>query len=221
MPTALLAAAVVATCSLARGQWVSYNDETSTRVSASNSLVVNDTQEKDYAWADLDKDGDIDLVVVRKQPFTSGGHFPNVLLMNENGVLTDRSATLTTSTVPGSSGFLDATNDRDVVIADVNGDGWDDVITATTLTTSMPEYIRANRVYINLGEIGGVWQGLLYDDANRIDDAPWNGEHRFCSVAAGDVDGDGDQDLYFGDYQQGGNRSIDINDRLLINDGTG
>ena len=204
-----------------KAQWVSYLDKTSARVNAAAGLVLSDPEEKDYAWGDLDKDGDIDLIIARKSPFTSGGHFPNVLLMNESGVLVDRSATLTTSTVPGSSGFLDATNDRDVVIADVNGDGWDDVITATTLTATMPEYIRANRVYINLGESGGVWQGLLYDDANRIDDAAWNGEHRFCSVAAGDVDGDGDQDLYFGDYQQGGARSLDINDRLLINDGSG
>lgn len=218
-----LAALAASTCaSNLSAQWVSYTNQTASRLNAAASLVASDTQEKDYDWADLDQDGDIDLVIVRKQPFTSSGHFPNVLLMNEGGVLTDRSSTLTTSTVPGSSGFLDATNDRDVAIADVNGDGWLDVITATTLTASQPEYIRANRVYINQGMSGGVWQGLLYDDPNRIDDLAWgNGEHRFCAVAAGDVDGDGDIDLYFADYQQGGSRSTDVNDRLLINDGTG
>ena len=203
-------------------QWVSYTNQTGTRLSASAALVSGDQQEKDYAWGDLDQDGDTDLVIVRKSPFTSGGHFPNVLLMNEGGVLTDRSSTLTTSTVPGSSGFLDATNDRDVILADVNGDGWEDVVTCTTLTAGMAKYIRANRIYINQGMSGGVWQGLLFDDANRIDDTAWgNGEHRFCSVAAGDIDGDGDLDLYFGDYEQGGNRSIDVDDRLLINDGSG
>ena len=147
-----LSLAIVSATTGVRAQWVSYLDQTSSRINAPANLVLNDQEEKDYAWGDLDKDGDIDLVIVRKQPFTSGGHFPNVLLMNEGGVLVDRSGTLTTSTIPGSAGFLDATNDRDVVIADINGDGWDDVITATTLTATMPEYIRANRVYINLGE---------------------------------------------------------------------
>ena len=170
----LLLATTIAAPSL-RAQWVSFQNETTTRLSVSNSLGAGDTEEKDYAWGDLDKDGDIDLVVVRKQPFTSGGHFQNVLLMNENGSLTDRSATLTVSTVPGSTAFLDATNDRDVVIADVNGDTWDDVITCTTLTAGQAQYIRVPRVYINMGTSGGTWQGLLYDDPLRIDDTIWGG----------------------------------------------
>ena len=197
----LAAAALLATATALPAQWVTYNNETTTRVAASASLVANDTQEKDYAWADLDQDGDVDLVIVRKQPFTSSGRFPNVLLMNENGVLTDRSSTLTTSIVPGSTAFLDATNDRDVVIADVTGDGWLDVVTCTTLTAGLSQYLRVPRVYVNLGnDTNGVWQGLLFDDPLRIDDSGWGnqGEHRFCSVAAGDVDGDGDLDLYFG-----------------------
>ncbi|HEX6811374.1 MAG TPA: hypothetical protein VF384_07115, partial [Planctomycetota bacterium] len=106
------------------------------------------------------------------------------------------------------------------------GDGWLDLVTATTLTATDPQYIRVPRVYINRGDDPlGTWLGFLYDDPLRINDmqpgASWNGEHRFCSVAAGDIDHDGDMDLYFGDYQQGGSRSIDVDDRLLINDGLG
>ncbi len=223
----LAASAVCALVPALPAQWVTFQNQTSTRLVASATLGSADTQEKDYAWADFDQDGDIDLIAVRKSPFTSGGHFPNVLFMNEAGVLTDRTSTLgAASTVPGSSGMLDSTNDRDVVCVDVNGDGWVDIVTATTLTAGNPQYIRVPRVYINRGNnVGGVWQGFLYDDALRINDmqpgASWNGEHRFCSVAAGDVDGDGDMDLYFGDYQQGGTRSLDVDDRLLINNGSG
>lgn len=223
----LAAAAACALVPTLPAQWATFQDQTATRLVATTALGANDNQEKDYAWADFDQDGDIDLVVVRKSPFTTGGHFPNVLFMNENGVLTDRTSTLgNASTVAGSQGMLDSTNDRDVVCVDVNGDGWVDLVTATTLTFGNPQYIRVPRVYINQGNnLSGVWQGFLYDDPLRINDmqpgASWNGEHRFCSVAAGDVDGDGDMDLYFGDYQQGGTRSLDVDDRLLINNGTG
>jgi hypothetical protein len=223
-----LAAIAAVTCaSSARAQWVTFQNQTATRLVAAPSLGSADTQEKDYAWADFDQDGDTDLVVVRKQPFTSPGKFPNVLLMNEGGVLTDRTAALASAaTVAGSQGMLDATNDRDVVVVDVNGDGWLDLVTCTTLTAGDPQYIRVPRVYINRGDdLAGNWLGFLYDDPLRINDmqpgASWNGEHRFCSVAAGDVDLDGDMDLYFGDYQQGGGRSIDIDDRLLLNNGAG
>ncbi|MBL9078514.1 MAG: VCBS repeat-containing protein [Planctomycetes bacterium] len=206
---------------------MTFQDQTSTRLVAATGLGSGDPQEKDYAWADFDQDGDTDLFVARKSPFTSGGHFPNVLLMNEGGVLTDRTALYGSAVSPtlqglGSQGMLDATNDRDVVAADVNGDGWVDLVTCTTLTDTQPQYIRVPRVYINLGDnLVGVWQGFVYDNHLRIDDTPWSGLHRFCSVAAGDIDNDGDLDLYFGDYQQGGARAVDINDRLLLNNGSG
>ena len=220
----LMTTAVAAVCAPSlRAQWATFQDQTSSRLVAASGLGSADPQEKDYAWADFDQDGDTDLVVVRKSPATSNGHFPNVLLMNEAGVLTDRTTALASaSLIPGSQGMLDATNDRDVVIADVNGDGWKDVVTCTTLTAGNPQYIRVPRVYINRGDdLAGNWLGFLYDDALRIDDTPWGGNHRFCSVAAGDIDGDGDIDLYFGDYQQGGARPTDIDDRLLLNNGAG
>jgi hypothetical protein len=208
-----------------RAQWVTFQDQTATRLVAAPGLGINDPQEKDYAWADFDHDGDIDLVCVRKQPATSTGAFPNVLFMNENGVLVDRTAQYASaSLVAGSQGMLDATNDRDVVCVDVNGDGWVDIVTCTTYSAGQPQYIRVPRVYINLGSVLGVWQGFLYDDPLRINDmqpgASWNGEQRFCTVAAGDIDNDGDIDLFFGDYDRF-QVTIDVNDRLLLNNGAG
>src|SRR5690606_16038544 len=89
------------------------------------------------------------------------------------------------------------------------------------------------RVFMNLGEDGnGNWLGFRYEEA-RIPQfftipgglavAP-----RLCSIAAGDVTGDGFADLYVGDYDSSGvgggfpePANADVNDRLLINDGTG
>lgn len=212
----------VATAALATAQWATFVDETATRLSTTNAAILqSDPDEKDYAFGDLDQDGDLDLVIVRKEPFTTAGRRANVLLMNENGVLTDRTTLYATnSTVPGSAGFADLTNDRDVQLADFNGDGWLDIVTATTLSGAFPKYISHPRIYINLGNNGsGQWQGFIFDNENRVPTMP--DEPRFCGVWAGDIDNDGDQDLYLGDYQQGGARAIDLNDRLWINDGLG
>ncbi len=53
-------------------------------------MSTADDQEKDMAIGDVDNDGDMDLVVVRKQPFTTTGRRRNVLFINVLGVMVDR-----------------------------------------------------------------------------------------------------------------------------------
>ena len=197
--------------------WVEFHQDDSL-LSGSSSTLLNDNQEKDYAWGDLDGDGWIDLVIVRKQPYTTSGRYPNVLLMNEGGVLTDRTVQYASSSdVGGDSGFLTPTNDRDVIVTDVNLDGWNDVVTCTTVSPGTPKHISHPRVYINLGNDGsGNWQGLRFENARMPDFGTYP---NFCGVGFGDVTGDGYPDLYFAHYHQ--SADVDLNDRLLINDGNG
>ena len=205
----------------ASADWVNFQEETSSRLVADGSVGASDTQEKDYAVGDIDNDGDQDLICVRKEPFTSAGRDTNVLFMNEGGVLTDRTSTYATaSNVSGDNGFLTPTNDRDVKMADLNGDGWLDVVTAVTLTDNEPRHLSHPRVYINLGESNGNWLGLRFEDG-RIPQMHSSAGPRFCSVVAGDIDDDGDLDLYFGDYDSGSTQIYDFNNKLLINDGNG
>jgi hypothetical protein len=234
MQKILWGAATLALCAVpARAQldvaWVQYQNQTSSRLVAAPGLGALDTEEKDYAVGDFDRDGWTDLVVVRKQPFTTAGKRAGVLFMNENGVLTDRTSTFAVSSdVPGDQGLMTPANNRDVVVADFNDDGWPDFATAVTISDSDPKYLSHPRVYMNQGATGGSWQGFRFEqnrvpqlfvlDAAGNDTIAWPG--RFCSIAAGDVDGDGDADLYLGDYD-GEAAGRDINDRLWINDGTG
>ena len=194
--------------------------------------VSSNQLEVDFDWGDLDGDGWTDLVVVRKEPFTSPGKRPNLLLMNEQGTLVDRTQEYATaSDAPMDRGFFTFTNDRDVVLTDVDLDGLLDVVTATTISDGDPKHIGHPRVYMNLGHDQGQWLGIRNEDA-RIPQLFHFGtglpeNPRFCSVAAGDLTNDGYPELYFGDYDSSGAGGVqqpadkDMNDRLLVNDGNG
>ena len=229
----ILLASILATTASAQfnQQWVTFQADQA-RLQPSATAISNATTEIDFAWGDLDHDGWTDLVVVRKEPVTTPGKRTNILLMNEFGVFVDRTVQYASSSdVSGDMGFLTATNDRDVILADLDGDGWDDLVTATTLSDGDPKHIGHPRVYMNLGLDGsGNWLGFRHEDA-RIPQLFTVGglavNPRFCSVEAGDVTGDGAPDLYFGDYDSSGAGGggqppqFDLNDRLLVNDGNG
>ncbi len=210
-------------------QWVEF---TKNAAMLSSSTISDTNNETDVDWGDLNGDGFIDLVVVRKEPFTSPGKRTNVLLMNESGVLTNRTSQYATqSDVGGDNGFLTATNDRDVRIDDFDQDGRLDFVTATTISDGDPKHVGHPRIYRNLGFSGANWNGMRFENA-RIPQLFHYGNGtaqnpRFCSVATGDVTTDGYPDLYFGDYDSSGaggaqqGSSQDLNNRLLINDGNG
>ncbi|MFN0060158.1 MAG: FG-GAP-like repeat-containing protein [Planctomycetota bacterium] len=223
----LLLSLTTSTVVFAGGDWVTFANETVTRLSATTGLGATDPEEKSYAYGDVDQDGDLDLVVGRKTPFTSDGPRVAVLLMNESGVLVDRTSQFAVaSDYAGDLGFQTPTNVRDVVLADFNGDGWLDLVTATTLHDGDPKHLSHPRIYRNRGSSSGVWQGFIFENARFPQIAglaPSGFPHapRFCSVHVGDIDEDGDLDMYFGDYDSGGPMTLDFNDRLLVNDGNG
>ncbi|MCZ6837551.1 MAG: VCBS repeat-containing protein [Planctomycetota bacterium] len=199
--------------STALGQWIDFNDETNTRVSFQPFIDAPgldprfDDEEKDIAVGDLDRDGWPDLVIVRKEPFSNAGPRQDVLLMNVKGVLVDQTA-------QQAPGFLTTLTDaRDVVMADVDGDGWLDVIIANT-------FGEQPRLYMNRGrDSKGHWRGLVDVSDTRLPTivvANLAGP-QFCALEAGDLTGDQAPDIYFANYRQGGGTT----DVLLINDGTG
>ncbi len=193
------ALSLVAFAGSASAQWLSYTNMTTTKLTLS-TVSANDNQEKDIAKADFDKDGWDDLVVVRKEPFSNPGPRQDLLLMNEQGTLVDRTAQY-------APGFLvNFTDARDVLCRDFTGDGWIDIVICTT-------FDNPPRFYVNQGNNGsGQWLGLA-DESARI--GPLSpSPFRMCGVNAGDIDNDGDLDMYWANYNGG-------DDMLLVNDGAG
>ncbi|MEM7261159.1 MAG: VCBS repeat-containing protein, partial [Planctomycetota bacterium] len=204
---------LAATCGLEAQVWLDYNQVTGSNIVADPLLGTNDPEEKDYTAADFDLDGDIDLVVARKLPFTTFGNRPNVLFMNVDGVMIDQTATYAPEFI-SSVDFPDGDNSRDVMVANIDGDAWPDVVFANAGNQGSPG--QQPRLYINLGEdTSGNWLGFE-DQSFRMPYLLVGGQQpNACAVGIGDVTGNGLDDIYIVDY----NNSLE--DKLLINDGTG
>ncbi|MEM9546350.1 MAG: FG-GAP-like repeat-containing protein, partial [Bacteroidota bacterium] len=189
----------------AQGQWLDWQDITSTNLVLS-SVANSDDEEKDISAGDLNNDGYTDVIVVRKEPFSASTEPPksDLLLINENGVLVDRTNEFAPEFISNPS-FA-----RDVLIHDLDGDGWLDVVVANTFN-QQPIYYR------NQGNNGnGDWLGLVDESSSRFPIMS-DGPTLLCAVWAGDVTGDGFDDVYFVNYAQNGTAK----DYLFINDGSG
>ncbi|MEM7204524.1 MAG: VCBS repeat-containing protein [Planctomycetota bacterium] len=159
------------------------------RAATGSSLATENTAANTVAVHDFDRDGDLDLFF-GNEPFTGvPGH--NQLFLNDGfGGFADATSTL----LP-----LDADPTEDVAVADFDGDGHADLALANRGTQ--------NRLYLNSG--GGAFTDAT---AGRV---PLDTDGSFA-VVAGDVDGDGDVDLVFGNWAALGQQN-----RLYLNDGSG
>jgi sugar lactone lactonase YvrE len=156
----------------------------------------------DFVPIDLDADGDQDIVVGGSE-FISRKPIPLYALRNDGrGGLSDATAELIDS--PGVIG------PRDWAVADFNGDGRDDLFVAEQgQDAGEGPYLGKggqSRILIQSAD------GKLVDETeSRLPRA----ESFTHNVAAADVDGDGDIDLYLANI--GG----ELGPQLLINDGSG
>ena len=225
LPTASLL--VFSAAAAAQAPWLNLVNESSSRLVAKSSVVVSDNLEKDFAIGDFNKDGWVDVVMARKFPGSITGGFSNVLFLNEGGVLVDRTVEYASqSDQAGYQGFLDPTNDRDVVAIDIDKDGWLDLVTCTTMSDGLIDIIGQPRVYRNLGSDGnGNWLGFKHIRDRLPHLLPPNGNPnanpRFCAVASGDFNNDGFPDLFFVDYdtpETGGVQTMDLNNDGDTND---
>ena len=186
---------------------VTFADETATRLSMVGSVGVTDAEEKDTNVGDFNNDGWMDVVVVRKRPFSNVGPRSDVLLMNENGTLVDRTAEF----APQFNTIL--TDARDVLSHDFDNDGWLDIVVVSTFNVQ-PQYYR------NLGnDGGGNWQGFVNESNTRFPTVLTSdvNQLQFCAGWAGDLDGNGWDDLYLSNYGP----SSAVKDMLFMNTGNG
>ncbi len=215
-------------------QWVTFQNDTATRLAGLTSTVSSGSIESDMDAGDLDLDGWLDIVIVRKQPTSLPGKRSNVVLLNDinhsGGFLNVTSTKANTSTFVGSSGMLDLTDDRDVDVVDLNNDGKLDFVTTVTLSDGDPKYISHPRVYMNQGFApDNSWNGVLYVETaipQLISNVGQAAAPRFCECDPADVNEDGFLDLYFVDYDDTETGIMedplkDLDDRLLTNDGAG
>lgn len=141
--------------------------------------------EIDFEAADIDRDGDLDLLVGVKGAFTRAWARPNHILINDGfGTFTDMTATY-------SDWATRMNNTRDVEAADLDGDSWLDAIVYNAEG-------EPTEIFLNLGnDISGNWQGFALTPVTTL---PGTADS-VCEGRTLDFDLDGDLDIIRANYK--------------------
>jgi hypothetical protein len=169
-----------------------FQDQTAAR------LPVQAIWSEEVDAADIDGDGDLDLIYGKGNGFSSAGAAQQntVLVNNGSGVFADQTA----ARLP-----VQLSNTKDLDLLDVDGDGDRDLVVANA-------FGQQPRLYLNNG--AGVFTDVT---ATHLPALTLNS----FAVAGGDIDSDGDLDLLFNDSGATTFGGTGGQPRCFINDGTG
>src|SRR5262245_13040191 len=205
-PAALLVAGTIGSAQ----SWVNFTDVSSSKlishIGQPSLLTLGQIGSADerascFVVGDFDRDGLKDVAVFCKSPnfdnsSPGGGPLvPHVLLRNVgNGALAD--------VTPGLAPDFNAhpSQAREAIAVDVENDGDLDIVVGNTC--AMDPFL-----FLNRGGIGGAWLGFkrklswfTTEHGQRSFLQDYGGGLNCSSLAAGDVDADGDADLVLGCY---------------------
>ncbi len=176
---------------------------------------------------DADNDGDLDVIVGNGG---DSGPQANRIYINQGGLQAGTEGVLVNETATRFAGIpLDTT--RDMEFVDIDNDGDLDILSVNRGSTVNGQ---VSRWYVNQGGLQGGTIGVYVDDTDARwgdlvsvdpDDelAPVDGTGPFgdwsCDCDFGDLDDDGDLDLFFSSYGPAMNGAVDS--RIFLNDGAG
>lgn len=182
-----------------------FTDVTSTAIPAQNQAEAAGVE-----LFDANGDGLVDIFLVGGAGEVGFPPLPNVLLLSQGNLV------FAEAPLPDVAGLAQA-----AVVADMDGDGDLDIVLANGAdgihTAEQPD---PNTLLVNQGYDQNGQEGTFLIDA-AFQSAAWNSPDFNTAVAAGDIDEDGDLDLFFGRTDsQGADGVFGQPNSLLRNDGS-